>query len=104
MLMLIFGGLLVAMGGKLWAVKWVIFAGLLITFGGMFCITAYAMLHQSGPRKSKRASPRSAEPVTLAADTTNKLLPVGDNDFLPSVVENTTELLGARVPRKSSDD
>ena len=93
-LMFIFGGLLIAMGGKLWAVKWVLFTGLIITFGGMFAIAAFGLIRQTRPRKTRLTSTAPTQPPeTLAADTTNKLLPIGDNDFIPSVVEDTTELL-----------
>lgn len=100
-LMLIFGGLLIAMGGKIWAVKWVIFSGLIIMFGGTFGIAAYGLLRQTRPKKSKPASqPASA----LRADTTNRLLPVGDNDYIPSVVDDTTELLKTPAARESVKD
>src|SRR5437868_9723040 len=52
-LMFIFGGLLIAMGGKMWAVKWLLFTGLVITFGGMFAIAAYGLMLQTRPRRSK---------------------------------------------------
>ena len=107
-LMMIFGGLLIAMGGKLWATKWVVFLGLLITFGGMFAIAAYGLLRQMSPRRPKRVvesdSPTETEPA-LRADTTNKLLPIGENDFIPSVVDDTTDLLkvpASRDPEKLS--
>ena len=92
-LMLIFGGMLIVMGAKMWAIKWLIFTGLVITFGGMFCIAAYGLLLQTRPRKSKPVLTPHQQPEILAADTTNKLLPIGDNDFIPSVVDSTTELL-----------
>ncbi|MEO8574779.1 MAG: hypothetical protein ABI481_12490 [Pyrinomonadaceae bacterium] len=93
-LMLIFGGMLIAMGAKIWAVKWLLFTGLVITFGGMFCIAALGLLGQTRRRKPK-PMPFSAgrQPEIARADTTNKLLPLGENDFIPSVVEDTTELL-----------
>jgi hypothetical protein len=106
-LMLIFGGLLVAMGGKIWAVKWVIFTGLVIMFGGVFCIAAYGLLRQSTQRKSNAKRKTSLAPPQqselVPADTTNKLLPIGDNDFIPSVVDNTTELLQTPAAREVED-
>ena len=101
MLMLMFSGLLIAMGGKLWAVKWVIFTGLLIMFGGIFCIAAYGLLGATRPRRSKRTSTPQQQPEILRADTTNKLLPIGDDDFIPSVVDDTTELLKIPSNRQS---
>jgi hypothetical protein len=104
--MMLFGGLLIAMAGKLWATKWVIFVGLLITFGGMFAIAAYGLLRQMSPRRSKRAaepdSPTETE-ATLRADTTNKLLPIGENDFIPSVVEDTTDMLKVPTSRDAEN-
>ena len=99
MLMLMFSGLLIAMGGKLWAVKWVIFTGLLIMFGGIFCIAAYGLLRATRPRRSKPIL--TLQPEILRADTTNKLLPIGDDDFIPSVVDDTTELLKVPTTRQS---
>ena len=98
-LMLIFGGLLIAMGAKIWAVKWLMFTGLVITFGGMFCIAAFGLLRQTQPRKRKPI-PAPAQDEIMRADTTNKLLPIGENDFIPSIVDGTTELL--ETPRKHS--
>jgi hypothetical protein len=99
-LMMVFGGLLTAMGGKIWATKWVIFMGLLITFGRVFCIAAYSLLRQmsSGAKRSVEAGPLPDTELAGRADTTNKLLPVADNDFIPSAVEDTTELL--KVPAR----
>jgi len=101
--MLIFGGLLIAMGGKMWAVKWVLFTGLVITFGGMFAIAAYGLMLQTRPRRSKPKPIVVPRPEVLRADTTNKLLPIPDNDFIPSVVDDTTELLETPVVREVRD-
>ena len=102
-LIFMFGGLLISMGGKLWGEKLVLFTGLIITFVGMFSIAAFGMIRQTRPRRRKPApTPQSKQPEILAADTTNKLLPIGDNDFIPSVVENTTELLKTPAARDRS--
>jgi len=103
MLMLIFSGLLIAMGGKLWAVKWVIFSGLIIMFAGVFPIAAYGLIRQTRPRRSKPIVTPKQQAEILAADTTNKLLPIGDNDFIPSVVDDTTELLKTPAKREARD-
>ncbi|PYT01978.1 MAG: hypothetical protein DMF63_03850 [Acidobacteria bacterium] len=102
--MCIFGGLLIAMGAKMWSVKWLLFVGLVITFGGMFAIAAFGLIRQTRPRKSRPILTSQPAPAILAADTTNKLLPIGENDFIPSVVENTTELLktGSKVDQDRS--
>jgi hypothetical protein len=102
-LLLIFGGLLTAMAGKLWSVKWVTFTGVFIMIGGMFLVAAYGLLRQSRPRSKKRKPFAPPEPL-LRADPTNKLLPIGDNDFVPSVVEPTTDLLKNPVASRSISD
>lgn len=101
--MLVFGGLLTAMGGKLFGVKWITFTGLFIMIGGIFLVAAYGLLRETRPRKRKAKPVAPPEPV-LRADTTNKLLPIGDNDFIPSVVEPTTELLKTPVGRSISEE
>ena len=102
-LMLVFGGLLTAMGGKLFGVKWITFTGLFIMIGGIFLVAAYGLLRETRPRKRKAKPVAPPEPV-LRADTTNKLLPIGDNEFIPSVVEPTTELLKTPVGRSISEE
>jgi hypothetical protein len=57
----------------------------------MFSIAAVSLLRPARPRK--RVAPALVQPEMLKADTTNKLLPVGENDFISSVIEGTTELL-----------
>lgn len=99
-LMLIFGGLVIAMGGKIWTVKWVIFTGLIVMFAGVFGIAAYSLLAQTRPRKSKLKRVSMPQPEILRADTTNKLLPVAEDDFIPSVVDDTTELLKTPLARQ----
>ena len=94
-LILMFGGLLVAMGGKLADMKWLIFAGLFIMFSGIFAIAAFALIRQTRPRRRAPA----AVPEMLRADTTNKLPPLDPNDFIPSVVDETTNLLATPASR-----
>jgi hypothetical protein len=103
--MLIFGGLLIAMGGKMWAVKWVTFLGLVITFGGMFGIAAYGLMQQTRGRKKRTAAPTQVkEPEMLRADTTRKLPPLDDTDFVPSVIDDTTDLLKTPVSRGTASN
>ena len=96
-LMLIFGGLLVAMGGKIWDVTWVIFTGLLIMFSGIFGIAAFGLIQQTRPRRRVSAT----TPEMPRADTTNKLPRLDPSNFIPSVVDETTELL--HTPASRSD-
>ena len=98
-LLLTFGGLMVAISGKMLELRWLTFTGVFITVGGMFLIAAYSLVRQSLPRKRKRKIVEEPE-LALRADTTNKLLPIGENDFVPSVVERTTDLL--KIPASES--
>ena len=99
-LMMVFGGLLTAMAGKLFDLRWLIFTGVFVMVGGMFFVAAYALLQQSRPRTRKPS--QSQLPKTFpSADTTNKLLPIGDNDFIPSVTERTTDLLKTPAANQS---
>jgi hypothetical protein len=99
-LLMVFGGLLLAMGGKIFDVKWVIFTGLVIMMSGVFFVAAYGLLRQSRPRKRKAV--QSPQPESLSpADTTNKLPPIAANDFIPSVTERTTNLLETPAPSRS---
>ena len=97
-LILIFGGLLVSMGGKLADMKWLIFTGLLIMFSGIFGIAAFALIRQTRPRR-RVSAPVSEMPEMLRADTTNKLPPLDPSDFIPSVVDETTEFLKTPASR-----
>jgi predicted nucleic acid-binding Zn ribbon protein len=97
-LVMAFGGILLAMTGKLADLRWLLFAGVFLSIGGMFLIAALSMVLRSRPRKQKSIR----QPDSLSsADTTNKLLPIGEFDFIPSVTENTTDLL--KEPVKRSD-
>jgi hypothetical protein len=98
-----FGGMTIALTGKMLEVRWLTFTGVFILMGGMFVVAALAMLRQSRPRR--RRPPRTHESATLStADTTNKLLPIGDNDFLPSVTEGTTNLLETPVKKRTASN
>ena len=104
--MLTFGGLLIAIGAKIWAVKWLMFAGLVLTLCGMFGIAALGLLgqtHRRKPRARRKPTPPALQPEPVRADTTNKLLPIGENDFIPSVVDDTTELLHTPSAREVRD-
>ncbi len=91
-LALMFGGIMLALAGKMFDMQWLTFTGVFICLGGMFSMAAFAMLPQTRPKKRKPRQVPEPAPLTRA-DTTNKLLPLGENDFIPSVTESTTNLL-----------
>jgi predicted nucleic acid-binding Zn ribbon protein len=122
-LAMIFVGLLVAIFGKMFEMKWLAYLGLVILFTGAFIIAAYGLMRETRPRRRKSAhqtknatqyqpensaqleseradmtTPQSIE----KADTTNKLLPPTDPDYIPSVVEDTTHLLKTPAKRPRS--
>ena len=88
-----FAGIILGVGGGMADLRWLKAIGVLIAITGMFSIVAGNLILQL--RSSQRRKPKASwQPPDLErADTTNKLLPIGQNDFIPSVVENTTELL-----------
>jgi len=95
-----FVGLMVAIFGKMFEMKWLAYLGLVILLTGAFVFAIFGFLFDSRPRR-RAASPanfRAPERSIEKADTTNKLLPVGETDYVPSVIEKTTELLGS--PKK----
>lgn len=97
-----FGGLLVAITGSMIDLRWLIFTGVFIVITGMFLIAALSLLGQTRPRK--RGRQQSRQPRSIApAVTTNKLLPLGQNDFIPSVTEKTTNLLIETGPDRNTD-
>ena len=100
-LVMAFGGILLAMTGKMTDLRWLLLAGVFISVGGMFLTAALSLLRQSRPRKRKNIPSHQSPQAFSKADTTNKLLPVGENDFIPSVTEVTTNLLEIPVSKKS---
>jgi predicted nucleic acid-binding Zn ribbon protein len=100
MLLLAIVGVMLAMSGKLFDQRWLTFTGVFIMMSGVLIVAVYALMRQLRPRKRKPASP--PQPAAIErADTTNKLLPVGDNDFIPAVTEATTNLLKTPAPGRS---
>ena len=85
---------MISIFGKMFEMRWVAYLGLIVMMTGAFIIAAYGFIRETRPRRRAPNAEQPVQPVSIEnADTTNKLLPVGDADFIPSVVENTTELL-----------
>ena len=93
----IFAGLGIALTGKmLFHLDLVVYIGVLMNFLGMFLIVYPSV---APPRRTKSVLPTFAKQETLTpAETTKKLTPVNDIDFIPSVTEGTTNLLKISVP------
>jgi predicted nucleic acid-binding Zn ribbon protein len=100
---MMFLGLLVAMFGKMFDMRWLAYLGLVILLTGAFVIAVYAFLKDTRPRMRARRPVDELQPAGPAsiekADTTNKLLPIGEQDYIPSVTEKTTNLLETPAKR-----
>lgn len=99
-LKLAFAGIMVALLGRmLLHVEIVTLIGVVLSICGMFLIAATPFLRR--PRRTRRAAAEPVEPGSLPSASTNKLLPFGNDDYLPtSVTENTTNLLKEPVPER----
>ncbi len=108
-LLLMFLGIIVGVIGGMIELRWLKFTGVYITLigfvslvGGNLILQRIAETRQKWRvAKTKAERRRTQQPAGSAdlerADTTKKLLPVGEDDFIPSsVVENTTEFLKER--------
>ena len=93
---------MIALAGKMLELTWLTFTGVFIAIGGMFLIAAYSLVSQSFQRKRKPAAPIQSVAEIERADTTNKLPPISENGFIPSVVEDTTDLLATPASRGSA--
>ena len=93
---IMFLGLIIGVTGGMFEARWVTYVGVVLAIGAMFRIAASGVIEQNRSRIPRRREPAqqllSPEPVTRV-DTTNKLLPIGETEFVPSVTEHTTELL-----------
>jgi hypothetical protein len=97
--LVIFLGVMAALSGDMAGLRWLKFTGVFIAIGGIFSMAAASII-MSMPKAGRQKPKKTQQPLTVErADTTNKLLPVGENDFVPSVVENTTELLQTVKPQ-----
>jgi hypothetical protein len=87
-----FGGIIVALLGKM-ALPFdaVVLSGVLISIAGMFLVAAYPLLRRSA--RPRQIVPDASPGQLPSAEATNKLPPIGVTDFVPSVTEDTTNLL-----------
>jgi hypothetical protein len=93
--LVIFVGIMTGISGDMAGLRWLKFTGVFIAIAGMFSI-AGASLIMSMPKNGRRKPKHIDPPTSLErADTTNKLLPIAETDYVPSIVENTTDLLPA---------
>ena len=97
-LLLAFGGILVALAGQmLLHQSTVVFVGVVVSVLGMMTIALRPMIatkrtHERGRRVPPRPS------AIAPAEPTMKLPPINPNDeFIPSVVDETTRLLNERA-------
>ena len=102
--LLMFLGIFVGVTGGIVELRWLKFTGVYITLIGFVSLVGGNLILQRiaetktrwriAEEKAKRRSTRPADDLNHRADTTNKLLPVGQDDFVPSsIVENTTSFL-----------
>ncbi len=97
--MMAFGGIMVALTGGTINVRTVVLLGVFISISGMFFIAAYPMLRSSLKRQKTAALPQES---LANAPTTKKLSPIGDFEYVPaSVTESTTNLLRDPAPTRA---
>lgn len=98
--MLAFGGILIALVGKMLIdEKLIVFSGVITSVIGIFLVAAFPMLKSLlRPKLNIGRTPQQSLPP---AETTKKLSPINDFAYIPSVVENTTDLLKEPVPIRS---
>ena len=92
-LILAFGGIVIALFGRMLLQQQIVtLIGVLASISGMFFIAATPFLRRT--RSNKRGIHPSTQPEVLApAEPTRKLPPMSVADYIPSVTEDTTELL-----------
>src|SRR4051812_34555993 len=111
--LLVFAGLIVAVTGGMVDLRWLKFTGVYIMLAGFLSLVAGNLILQriaetrtrwriadERTRRHRSSSPEHSREIDRA-DTTNKPLPVGENDFIPpTVVEHTTKHLKQPASRK----
>jgi hypothetical protein len=104
--LIVFLGVLVGVTGGMVELRWLKFTGVYILLIGFVSLVGGNLILQriaetrtrwriaaAKANRNRSAPTESPEPIERA-DTTNKLLPVGENDFVPpNIAEHTTERL-----------
>ena len=103
-LLLAFGGIIIALTGRmLLDEKLIVYLGVITSIIGMMSIAMISMTSGRRPKKRIR-SVAAAQPATLPpAESTMKLPPMNAFDSMPSVIDNTTDLLKQPVQNHSDD-
>lgn len=101
-LLLAFGGIIIALTGKmLLDEKIIVYLGVITSIIGMMSIAMIPMT--SGSRKKNRTRNVAGQPAVIAPPkSTMKLPPMNAFDSMPSVVDNTTQLL--KEPARNNQD
>ncbi|MFL6373871.1 MAG: hypothetical protein ACJ73D_04305 [Pyrinomonadaceae bacterium] len=114
--LLVFVGIIIGVTGGMVDLRWLKFTGVYIMLAGFLSLVAgspilerivetrtrWRRLDEAKAIKQRSASSGSS-PNLSRADTTNKLLPVPEQDFIPSppsVTEHSTELLQQPTRKK----
>lgn len=95
-LTMMFAGLLAAIFGKMFDMKWLSYLGVAALFTGPFIVIAFVILGATRPRKPASELTATLTPSTTIdkADTPNRLHPRPADDHFPaSVTEQTTTKL-----------
>lgn len=94
-----FGGIIVALTGKMIVhQELLVFIGVVLSIAGMASIAITPLLSNRRSKASRQMP--AAQPATVApAEPTFKLPPIDSIHEIPSVVENTTELLKDPIGR-----
>ena len=99
-LMLAFGGIIIALTARMLLQHDIfVFIGVIISVTGMFSIAAIPMISamRTGKKHTRKAADKTA--VLAPAESTMKLPPMNGFEGIPSVVDNTTQLLKEPVQK-----
>lgn len=95
-LIMMFAGVMGAISGKMFEMKWLSYLGVAVMLTGPFAALVFIFLNATRPRKrapGRTDTPSEAPGEIEKAPTTRKLLPETYENYIPSIVEDTTDLL-----------